>query len=159
MGLINMCCIGLPSFLLTLEQPEKVTSDGFMPHVLKTSLPASLTMVAAMLIVQILHALFGWPSDIFSTFSMMLAGLVAMLVVADVCWPLVPYRKTVLIVCISLFAACVLLLPRFYDMHSIFMWWSLLLIPLMILIMMMIYWFSRLTNKLILMYSRWRERN
>ena len=29
----------------------------------------------------------------------------------------------------------------------------------MILIMMMIYWFSRLTNKLILMYSRWRERN
>ena len=140
MGLINMCCIGLPSFL-------------------KTSLPASLTMVAAMLIVQILHALFGWPSDIFSTFSMMLAGLVAMLVVADVCWPLVPYRKTVLIVCISLFAACVLLLPRFYDMHSIFMWWSLLLIPLMILIMMMIYWFSRLTNKLILMYSRWRERN
>ena len=159
MGLINMCCIGLPSFLLTLEQPEKVTSDGFMPHVLKTSLPASLTMVAAMLIVQILHALFGWPSDIFSTFSMMLAGLVAMLVVADVCWPLVPYRKTVLIVCISLFAACVLLLPRFYDMHSIFMWWSLLLVPLMILIMMMIYWFSRLTNKLILMYSRWRERN
>ena len=52
--------------------------------------------VGGMLIVQILHALFGWPSDIFSTFSMMLAGLVAMLVVADVCWPLVPYRKTVL---------------------------------------------------------------
>ena len=60
---------------------------------------------------------------------------------------------------LCLLLACVLLLPRFYDMHSIFMWWSLLLIPLMILIMMMIYWFSRLTNKLILMYSRWRERN
>ena len=158
MGLINMCCIGLPSFLLTLEKPEKVTSDGFLPHVLKTSLPASLTMVAAMLIVQLLNALFGWQQDIFSTFSMMLAGLVAMLVVADVCWPLVPYRKIVLTVCISLFAACVLLLPRFYDMHSIFMWWSLLLIPLMILVMMMIYWFSRLTNKLMLRVMRQRER-
>ena len=43
-------------------------------------------------------------------------------------------------------------------MHSIFMWWSLLLIPLMLLVMMMIYWYSRFTNKLMIRLYREQER-
>ena len=98
MGLINLCGIGMPSFLLTLEQQEDVTTSGFLKHVLQTALPAALTMVTSMLVVQILNAMFPWTTDIFSTFNLMLGGLVSMLVVASVCWPLAPYRKFVLAV-------------------------------------------------------------
>ena len=151
MGLINLCCIGLPSFLLTLEQREKVTSDGFLKHVLAVCLPAAMTMVTSMLLVQVLNLIFKWPPDIFSTFNLMLGGLVGLLVVADVCWPLNGWRRFILILCITVFIGAVILLPRFYDMHPVFMSWSLLLVPLFLLTMMMIYWYSRLTNR----FMRW----
>ena len=60
MGLINLCAIGLPSFLLTLEKQENVTSEGFMRHVLKVALPSAMTMVSAVLIVQFLNFIFPW---------------------------------------------------------------------------------------------------
>ena len=160
MGLINLCAIGLPSFLLTLEKQENVTSEGFMRHVLKVALPSAMTMVSAVLIVQFLNFLFPWDVDVFSTFNLMLGGLVALLVVAEVCHPLkgYRYRQFIVYLCIAIFLGAVLLLPSFYDMHSIFMWWSLLLIPLMLLVMMMIYWYSRFTNKLMIRLYREQER-
>ena len=160
MGLINLCAIGLPSFLLTLEKQENVTSEGFMRHVLKVALPSAMTMVSAVLIVQFLNFIFPWDVDVFSTFNLMLGGLVALLVVAEVCHPLkgYRYRQFIVYLCIAIFLGAVLLLPSFYDMHSIFMWWSLLLIPLMLLVMMMIYWYSRLTNKLMIRLYREQER-
>ena len=160
MGLINLCAIGLPSFLLTLEKQENVTSEGFMRHVLKVALPSALTMVTAVLIVQFLNFIFPWSVDVYSTFNLMLGGLVALLVVAEVCHPLKEnkYRQFIVYLCVGLFLGAILLLPNFYDVHSIFMWWSLLLIPLMVLVMMMIYWYSRLTNKLMVRLAREQER-
>ena len=157
MGLINLCGIGMPSFLLTLEQQEDVTTSGFLKHVLQTALPAALTMVTSMLIVQILNAMFPWTTDIFSTFNLMLGGLVSMLVVASVCWPLAPYRKFVLAVSSVVFLGAVILLPNFYDMHSIFMWWSLLLLPLSILVAIMISVYSMLTGKAIIRFGRMKQ--
>ena len=157
MGLINLCGIGMPSFLLTLEQQEDVTTSGFLKHVLQTALPAALTMVTSMLIVQILNAMFPWTTDIFSTFNLMLGGLVSMLVVASVCWPLAPYRKFVLAVSSVVFLGAVILLPNFYDMHSIFMWWSLLLLPLSILVAIMISVYSMLTQKAIIRFGRMKQ--
>ena len=157
MGLINLCGIGMPSFLLTLEQQEDITTSGFLKHVLQTALPAALTMVTSMLIVQILNSVFPWTTDIFSTFNLMLGGLVSMLVVASVCWPLAPYRKFVLAVSSIVFLGAVILLPNFYDMHSIFMWWSLLLLPLSVLVAIMISVYSMLTQKAILKISRMKQ--
>ena len=157
MGLINLCGIGMPSFLLTLEQQEDVTTSGFLKHVLQTALPAALTMVTSMLIVQILNAMFPWTTDIFSTFNLMLGGLVSMLVVASVCWPLAPYRKFVLAVSSVVFLGAVILLPNFYDMHSIFMWWSLLLLPLSVLVAIMISVYSMLTGKAIIKFGRMKQ--
>ncbi len=157
MGLINLCGIGMPSFLLTLEQQEDVTTSGFLKHVLQTALPAALTMVTSMLVVQILNAMFPWTTDIFSTFNLMLGGLVSMLVVASVCWPLAPYRKFVLAVSSVVFLGAVILLPNFYDMHSIFMWWSLLLLPLSVLVAIMISVYSMLTQKAIIRFGRMKQ--
>ena len=157
MGLINVCGIGMPSFLLTLEQQDNVHSEGFLKHILAVCLPAALTFVTSMMIVQILNALFRWPTDIYATFNLMLGGFVALLVVADVCWPLNNYRRFVLITCIVAFVLGLIIFPGFYDMHSLFMWWTLLLIPLCFLVAMLLFWYSRATNRFMVKVLKSRE--
>ncbi|MGX8703856.1 MAG: HAD-IC family P-type ATPase, partial [bacterium] len=157
MGLINVCGIGMPSFLLTLEQQDNVHSEGFLKHILAVCLPAAMTFVSTMMIVQIMNAVFRWPTDIYATFNLMLGGFVALLVVADVCWPLNDYRKFVLITSVVVFVAGMIFLPGFYDMHSLFMWWSILLIPLGFLVAMMLFWFSRVTNRFMVKVLKSRE--
>ncbi len=153
MGLINVVGIGMPSFLLTLEQHDDWRAEGFLKHVLKVCLPAALTMVSTILIVQVLNALFRWPEDLYSYFNLMLGALVSLLVVAQVCWPLNNFRKFVLGASLIVFAAAILLLPRFYDIHSVWTPWTFLLVPLAVLIMMIIYWISRWTNQLTARYE------
>ncbi|MDO4804879.1 MAG: HAD-IC family P-type ATPase [Lachnospiraceae bacterium] len=159
MGFINLFGIGAPSFLLTLEKQEDVASEGFLSHVLKVSLPFALTMVSTLLIVQVLNFFFPWEEEIFSTFNLLLGGFVSLLAVAEVSQPLKGsrYRTFVVALCAGIFLAGILFLPRFYDIHSIFMWWSLLLIPLAVLIVMMVYLYSRLTNKFIVRALRARR--
>ncbi len=153
MGLMNVIGIGMPSFLLTLEQHEDWRAEGFLKHVLKVCLPASLTMVISILMVQVLNALFGWPEDIYAYFNVMLGALVSLLVVAQVSWPLNKFRRFVVTASSIVFLAAVIFLPDFYDIHSIWTPWTLLLIPLGILIMMLVYWISRWTNRLTAKYT------
>ncbi|MDD3339302.1 MAG: HAD-IC family P-type ATPase [Lachnospiraceae bacterium] len=143
LGLISITAIGIPSFFLTLEQSDKVTSDGFLKHVLQVSLPAALTMVVSLLIIQGVGALFHFDNETMSTFNLVTGGIISMLVVIQVSSPLSTFRKILVSVCCGLFALVILILHRFYGIHSIFMWWSLLFIPFAVLIMMMLYWFSR----------------
>ena len=58
LSIISTTAIGIPSFILTLEQTETVTSNGFMRNVLRISLPSALTMVIMMLINQVVAGFF-----------------------------------------------------------------------------------------------------
>ena len=154
MGLINVACIGIPSFMLTLEQQADLAREGFLRHVLKVAAPGALTMVTTILIVQILNELFSWPAEVYSTFVLVLGGFVGMLVVRQVCSPMNQYHKIIMMVCIGIFVFEILFLPGFYDIHHLFMWRSLLLLPLALLTAMLIYWYSRLTNRFVKWFFR-----
>ncbi len=155
MGLINVCGIGMPSFLLTMERPKDVSAEGFLRHILKICMPAAFTMVTAMILVQLMDLVFPWSEEICSTFSLMMGGIVAMLVVANVCWPLTLFRRLVMGASLITFFGGLIIFPAFYDMHSVFMWWSLLMIPLALLILIIIYYYSRLTNKFMVWFFRY----
>ena len=154
MGLINIACIGMPSFLLTLEQSEKVTRGGFLRHVLKVAAPGAFTMVTTLILVQVLSEIWGWSTQIYSTFTLVLGSYVGMLIVIQVCSPLNRYRKLIVGASIAVILLVILLLPGFYDIHGLFMWWSLLFIPLAVLVAMFIYWYSRLTNRFVEWFFR-----
>ena len=148
LGFINICCIGLPSFLLTLEKPDDPPAHGFLQHVLKVAAPSALTMTTMILLVQLLKFLFQWDLPVLGTFDLVIGGLVGLLVVLEVMWPLTKYRKIILTGSLVIFWFAVLLLPGFYDIHSLFMWWSLLLIPLGALTLYLITVYARLMNRL-----------
>lgn len=149
MGLINIIGIGMPSFLLTLEQQETPVSHGFLMHVLKIALPSALTMVSTVMLITILNALFGWSGEVYSTFVLVLGGFIAILIVFEICTPMNKYHWFVVAMSIITFLAGLLLLPDFYDIHVLAMWWSLLMIPIGVLVCMLIYWYSRLANRFV----------
>ena len=147
MGLINIAGIGLPSFLMTLEQQEKLVSRGFLKHVLKVALPSALTMVTTLMLIQLMNVIFKWDPEILSTFNLVLGGFISILIVLEISMPLNKYRKFVVGASIAVLIAGILFLPNFYDIHNLFMWWTLLVIPIALLVCMLIYWYSILANR------------
>ena len=157
MGLINICGIGMPSFLLALERHDSWKSEGFLTHVVRVCVPAALTMVSAVMLVQIMNAVFGWDEKQYALFAVMLGGFVSLIVVTEVCWPLNPYRTFVLGASIAVLLAGVIFLPWFYDIGSLWTPWSLLMIPAALLLTFLIYWYSRWTRKLMGKFLERRE--
>ena len=146
-GLINICCIGMPSFLLTLKRPNGAPAKGFLMNVLKVAAPSALTMVVMMMVVQIMRAIFGWELETYSTFTLMLGGLVGLLVVLEVMWPMDIFDKFIFGACCAVFIAAIVFLPGFYDISDIWMWWSLLLIPLGFVTIWLITKFDKLMQR------------
>lgn len=149
LSIISSTAIGLPSFLLTLEQTESVTQNGFLKHVLRISLPGALTMVVDMLLIQVLAGVFGFELSLVHTYNLLMAGLISMLVLFGVCMPLNKKRKALCILCMSLFTAAVLLFPGFLDIHKILVWRSIFLVPLGILTIFIMQQLLRLMRYLV----------
>lgn len=154
LGLISVTAIGIPSFILTLEQTDKATFDGFLKHVLAVSVPGAVAMVVNILVVQILSMLFRFSPEMTYMFSLVSGEIVAMMVVMQVCSPLTLFRKVLIMVCIGVFFIGILPLHGFYGIHSIFTWWSLLFIPMTLMTIMVLYWASMLMRR----FSLRRER-
>lgn len=134
LSLISATAIGLPSFLLTLEQTETVTQNGFLKHVLRISLPGALTMVGTMLLNQLLAIVFGFDSEILSTYNLLTAGAISMVVLVYVCSPLNKKRKLLCIICVALFVLALLIAPGLFSITSLFMWRLIFVIPIIWLI-------------------------
>lgn len=134
LSLISATAIGLPSFLLTLEQTETVTQNGFLKHVLRISLPGALTMVGTMLLNQLLAIVFGFDAEILSTYNLLTAGAISMAVLVYVCMPLNKKRKLLCIICVALFVLALLIAPGLFSITSLFRWRLIFVIPIIWLI-------------------------
>ena len=132
LSLISGTAIGIPSFILTLEQTEGTTSGGFLRNVLRISLPSALTIVAMMMINQLISVLFGFEPAVLSTYNLILAGFVSQMVVWEVCHPMNKRRRFLCISMAVLFVLAMLVLPGFFSITRIFQWRMIFIIPLMI---------------------------
>ena len=129
LSLISAAAIGLPSFILALEQTETVTQDGFLKNVLRIAVPGALVMVIDMLINQVLGMFFGFNGDILSAYNLLVAGFISMMVLVKVSSPLNLIRKILCIVCVVIFVAGVLLFGGFFSVTSVFQWRMIFILP------------------------------
>ena len=132
LSLISGTAIGIPSFILTLEQTEGTTSGGFLRNVLRISLPSALTIVVMMMINQLISVLFGFEPAVLSTYNLILAGFISQMVVWEVCHPMNKRRRFLCISMAVLFVLAMLVLPGFFSITRIFQWRMIFIIPLMI---------------------------
>lgn len=119
LSLIGATAIGIPSFLLTLEQHEEVTTTGFLRHVLRISLPCALTLVGTLLAIQIIATPLHLNDTIISTLNLLAGGVVSLSVVAFVCYPMTRRRFIICTGIIILFAGAFFLFPKFFGILPI----------------------------------------
>lgn len=143
LSIISTTAIGIPSFILTLEQTEAVTSNGFMRNVLRISLPSALTMVIMMLINQVIAGFFGFDALMLSTYNLILAGCISQMVVWEVCRPMNTRRKILCIAVGFIFVAAIFLFPGFFSITHILNWRLIFIIPLMLLTGYLMQWLTR----------------
>lgn len=115
LSLIGATAIGIPSFLLALEQQEGVTTSGFLRHVLRISLPGALTLTAILVAIQFLASSFHSSSALISTLNLLVGGIISLLVVIRVCRPMTRSRLLICAGITILFAGAFLLFPSFFG--------------------------------------------
>lgn len=130
--LISTVAIGIPSFILALEQTETVTQSGFLKHVLRVALPGALTMVLNMLLIQGISIVLGFDSGMTATYNLIVAGMVSLMVLMRVCNPMNKIRSILCNTMIVIFVACVILFPELFSINSVFSWRMIFIAPLVI---------------------------
>ncbi len=115
LSLIGGTAIGIPSFLLALEQHEEVTGTGFLRHVLKHSLPAAILLVITLIVLQFTGTAFHWSDDMLRTCNLLAGGIISIGVVVRVCLPMTRRRLAICLLISALFAGAILLFPSIFD--------------------------------------------
>jgi len=149
LSLISTTAIGIPSFFLALEQTETVTQSGFLKHVLRISLPGALTIVVSMLLIQLLSVFLGFSDTITSTYNLIVAGFISIMVLFYVSSPLNKARKILCYLMILIFVVGILLLSDFFSIGSIFIWRMIFIVPLLGLVYPAMISLSILMKKLV----------
>ena len=127
---ISGVAIGVPSFLLTLEQNQNSISEGFLRHVMRVALPAALTMVVTLVLTEVLSPFWNSESLLSSLYHLVLGGMVSLIVVYRVCMPMTRYHKALCVSLTVIFAAGLVIAPGFLGIHRLDCWQSLFLIPM-----------------------------
>ena len=148
LSIISTTAIGIPSFILTLEQTEGVTSKGFMRNVLRISLPGALTMVLMMLINQLVAGIMGFEPSILSTYNLILAGFISQMVVWEVCHPMNRRRHILCIAVAAIFIAAIYLMPGFFSIIHLTNWRLIFAVPLMVFARQLFGWLTKVVRVL-----------
>ena len=120
LSLIGATAIGIPSFLLALEQHEEPVISGFLGHVMKISLPGAIGMVIVTVTVQIVDGILSLGPGVVSTLNMFLGGAVSLGVLVFVCRPMTKLRFALCAAMTAIFVGACLIAPEFFGILSIF---------------------------------------
>ncbi|MDO4522797.1 MAG: HAD-IC family P-type ATPase [Eubacteriales bacterium] len=127
---ISSTSIGIPSFLLTLEQNPDGVSRGFLRQVMRISLPAALTMVFTILMTQSMTPFWGGDAVQTASYNLVLGGTISMMVVYRVCQPMTKFHRLLCVGLPLIFAGGILMLPGFLSVYPLMRWQSMFLIPM-----------------------------
>lgn len=127
---ISGVAIGVPSFLLTLEQNQNSISEGFLRHVMRVALPAALTMVGTLVLTEILSPFWNGEGLLSSLYHLVLGGVISLIVVYRVCMPMTKYHKVLCVGLTFVFGAGILIAPGFLGISQPLCWQSLFLFPM-----------------------------
>lgn len=114
LSLISLVCIGIPSFVLALE-PNKARIKGkFIGNVISKSIPTALTVILNIIIVLILNSFTNFPPEIYSSICVILTVLTGFMLLIKISRPFNWLRGALLVILISIFAGCCLILKDWF---------------------------------------------
>ena len=118
-SLISCVTIGIPAFFLAMEKNESLVRGKFLRNVLFRAFPAAVTDLFVIGGVILFAHAFALDSDITSTISTILMGLVGFAMIYRICRPFNWKRIVLLCGLAVLFVAAMLILPRFFTLTAL----------------------------------------
>ena len=97
LSLISLFTIGIPGFLLSLEENDKRIEKDFIKNVILKALPASLTEITAVLGVVIAGAAFKLTTSEISTSAVILLAVVGFMILTKISAPLNRFKMGIII--------------------------------------------------------------
>lgn len=97
LSLISLFTIGIPGFLLSLEENDKRIEKYFIKNVILKALPASLTEITAVLGVVIAGAAFKLTASEISTSAVILLAVVGFMILTKISAPLNRFKMGIII--------------------------------------------------------------
>lgn len=97
LSLISLFTIGIPGFLLSLEENDKRIEKDFIKNVILKALPASLTEITAVLGVVITGAAFKLTASEISTSAVILLAVVGFMILTKISAPLNRFKMGIII--------------------------------------------------------------
>ncbi len=148
-SLISSLTIGIPSFVLALEDNKDRLNGSFLKNVLYKSVPVSITSVLMVLIVEIIGSIFGLSQEQKSTIDVILIETIGFMLIFKISIPFNKIRKILFYFCIICFIICSIFLRKFYSLTILsgeLLLMTFALITLSIYILIYLY---KIFNKLI----------
>ena len=100
MTLVSAMTIGLPSFVLALEPNKDRIKGRFLENVIVRAIPGAITVVCAVLAVNIVGHLFAsWDYGQISTLAVLLTAWTGIMLIVRLSHPFTPIRWALLVVC------------------------------------------------------------
>ena len=106
LSLIELVCIGIPSFILALEPNKQRIKGTFLGNVLGKSIPTAVTVISNILIVLFVNSKQNLPSEVYSTICVILTVLTGFLLLIKISIPFNIVRGILLPTLILIFTAC-----------------------------------------------------
>ena len=97
LSLISLFTIGIPGFLLSLEENDKRIEKDFIKNVILKALPASLTEITAVLGAVIAGAAFKLTASEISTSAVILLAVVGFMILTKISAPLNRFKMGIII--------------------------------------------------------------
>lgn len=120
MGPINSLTVGVPSFFLALEANYKKPEGRFLANVLENSVPAAITVIINILIIQLAGQWFNLEYTETSTMTVLLTGVVGFILLFKVSQPLNWKKNLMFGTLIVGFLGCFIVLKDFFNFESLF---------------------------------------
>lgn len=127
MTLISTVTIGIPSFILALEPNRERIKGNLFGSIMKTSLPAALSVVFSIILSVSIYSVFKLSYETYSTINVVITGIIGIILIYRISQPLNFLRKS-LLWCISLiFILGITKFNSFFELQPL-NWISLLII-------------------------------
>lgn len=125
LSLVNMTCIGIPSFVLALEFNKDLVKGKFLKNVILRAAPAGLTDFAMVLSAMFICRALNYDNAILGTMATIIMAFVGFMVVFRICIPFNSIRKLLMGVIVVLFVLCAIFLPGLYSLTPLpgKAWW------------------------------------
>lgn len=144
---INAFTVGIPSFFLALKPSYQRTSGHFINNIIEISIPAALTIVFNILVIQIIGVIFKLSHSETSTLSVLLTGAIGFIVLIQLAQPLDWKRKLLVIILPLCFISTFVFFGSFFTLNSLFTINSIFYLPLLIASPLIYHFIQNITLK------------